>query len=240
MTDEMFGNGGGGAIFASIVKNKIAYRVEESEAVNEAGLIKPNYRKRALEKGVNAGTEVYERIFDNMTGRVTNIDTKTGEYGTSLLLTVENGGTKVVLDVPLLNQDGTMTIPAGSLADQFALVDFDQDVKIGLFVKDGHVKSVFFEQNGLYIPSTKNNPKFEAHIQSKPRASKKVDEFTGAEKWDFSAPSEWQKSEVKKAINYFVERGVGNYVGGAPAPTANAQPQTAGTTANLEGEKLPF
>lgn len=242
MSDEIFGTGGGGAIFASIVKNKIAYRVDETEATQN-GQIKPNYRKRKLEKGINAGTEVYERVFDFMTGRITKIDKKTGEYGVSLLVTVENGGTTVILDIPLLNQDGTVTIPAGSLADQFALVDFDQDLKLGLFVKEGQVKSVFIEQNGVYIPSTKKNPAFEKHIQSKPRAEKKVDEFTGAEKWDWTEPSKWQKQQVVNAINYFVEKGVGNEPQSTPAPTPTPAPQQEAVGADgdtIKDDDLPF
>lgn len=208
--NNMFGTNDGGARYISITQGKFAQRVDEDQAKDGTGNIKPGYRKRALEKGENAGKLVYEFVFDYLTGTITNVRTESGNYGVQLIITFQGAtGEVVIFTTQLANQNNTLTSIAASIGDQIALVDLSKPVKMGLYKKDGSVRGVYFDQNG-YIPNPNNNLTFKNHIANRPQPTESVNSFTGEKEWDWKQTSMWQYAEIKKVIDGFVQQGVGN------------------------------
>ena len=206
--EEMFGQSGGNTKYVSIVQGKFAQRVDEQTARDESGNLKPGYRKRELTKGTNAGKEVYEFTFDYLTGKLTNIRVDATDFGKQLLATFENGDTRVVVTMNLKNDNGTLTRPVSSFGDQIALVDLKAEVKFGLYKKDGSVKGVFFEQNGVFIPSPNENEEFKKHIADRPEPTQEKD-LDGDLKWNWKQTSIWQYNQIEAAIDKFAAMGVG-------------------------------
>jgi hypothetical protein len=208
MSESMFGNSEGGNIkYASIVAGKFVIPVSEEEAKNENGTLKPNHRVRENKNGVT----VYEFTFTEVSGTADRVTTQESPYGKQLKIGLRNGDTVCSLGMNLFNEDGeTLTMPAASIGNQIGLVDFSKQLKISLYKKDGLVRGLSFEQDGMYIPSRDNNPAYASHIATRPQAVKKT--TLNGEKWDFSAPSQWQWNQIVKAIDRSIAEGVGNAV----------------------------
>jgi len=200
---EMFGQSnesGNRLMFASIVAGKFASKVKEenkSEAYDGDSFLKANYRLRKNKMG----EEVLEYTFDSLYGKVSRLEFRESNYGEQLNMSITNdkAGMTVVISFNLFNEDGdTLQMAASSLGDQIGLVDFNQEIELGLRKKDGKVKGVAITQNGVYIPSFHDNERFQKHVEDRPEATKK--ETLKGDKWDFSAPSAWQYEQIKAGV----------------------------------------
>lgn len=209
MSDSMFGDNSQGVTYTTIVNNKIAIKVDEEEARDGNGNLKPGYRVRKLNAGPNEGQDRYERVHDYVTGNLTAVEFKPSDYGTQLILTLENGENTVKIQTQGINDNETLAPFAASFGDQAGMIDVYQPIKIGLTKdKTGKSRGVYIEQNGEYFPALHKNERFKAHIAQKPQATKKAG-LGGEEKWDYSAPSAWQYNEIQSLIEKLVEKGVG-------------------------------
>ncbi len=215
--------------YVQIVDGAFAVKVTEQEALNPDGTLKVNHRKRVNKKG----DTVYEFVAHSVSGVIDRLQIRDSDFGPQVSLGVRfEDDTIAAIGFSLMNDDGsTLTTISSSLGDQIGLVDFSKPVKIGLSKsKEGKLRGIAFEQGGVYIPNSKENEKFASHISHRPQPVEKTS-LTGEKKWDWSAPSEWQYNQIKKAIDRFVQEGVGN--------TTEAPAQ--GEFPTLEGNPdLPF
>ena len=228
----MFGhNEGGNLIYAQIIDGKFAVRKTAEEALDANGKLTPNFRKRTLQKGANAGSEVYEWVFDSMTGKISRIEVKESDFGKQLGVNITGAdGTTVVLTVSLKNDSGSLTAPASSFGDQIGMIDLSREISLGLSKKDGKVRGVAFSQDGTYIPNTKENADFAAHIANRPQPTEVPDPLEGGKLVkDWRAPSLWQYNQIQAAIDKLVKAGVG-VTSSSPAPAASTTGTVTGTT----------
>jgi len=196
-------NEGGTLLYVSVVAGKFASKLPNiSDAYEDGdvnGKLKPNHRVR-----MNKNSEqVAEFTFDSADGMIDRFETRESDFGTQISISLKfEDGTIVVISTNAFNDDGdTLTSIASSIGDQIGLVDFNKELKIGLSKRDGKVRGISFEQDGVYIPSTKENEAFKEHISQRPQATKK--NGLQGEKWDFSAPSEWQWGQIQAALDRF-------------------------------------
>ena len=200
---EMFGQSnesGNRLMFASIVAGKFASKVKEEnkQEAYEGDQLKANYRLRKNKMG----EEVLEYTFDSLYGKVSRLEFRESNYGEQLNMSITNdkAGMTAVISFNLFNEDGdTLQMAASSLGDQIGLIDFNEEIELGLRKKDGKVKGVAITQNGVYIPSFHDNERFQKHVEARPEATKK--ETLKGVKWDFSAPSAWQYEQIKASVD---------------------------------------
>lgn len=230
-------NEGGNLKYAQIIDGKFAVRSSADEALDANGKMLPNYRSRALQKGANAGQLVYEWVFDSMTGTISRMELRDSTFGKQLSINFTGSdGEVIAVSMTLKNESGTLTAPAASFGDQIGIVDLSTPVKIGLSKKDGKVRGVALSQNGDYIPNTKENEKFAAHIANRPQPVDEFDEIDKVMKKNWKNPSLWQANQIMSAIDRLEAMGVGNVV---PTQATTTQP-TQQATAPVAPDEPPF
>lgn len=215
MSEAMFGENTPGVIYASIVQNKLAIKVDEDEARDEQGRINPGYRVRKLGAGPNEGQDRYERVYDHVTGNLSSVSFKPSDYGTQLVITLENEGSTVQVQTQGINDNDTLSSFAASFGDQAGMIDVSKPIKLGLTKRnDGKAGGVYIEQDGEYFPALNKNERFKNHIAKRPQATKKSG-LGGEDKWDYSQVSAWQYNEIKGLIERLTAVGVGS----SPTPS---------------------
>lgn len=181
-------NKGNKGIYLSIQSGKIAHRQQEATQTS---------KPRTLE----SGKVIHEELYDSMEGVITNVTFRDGEYGTQLIVTVNNDGEIANLQMPLSSN------PSGCFLKALPNIDVTKPVKFSpkMEEKDGKRKtSLFLSQDGKGIKWywTKDNPG-----ELPPLKKIKV---KGKETWDDSEQIEYLQNYVK---NEFLKK-----IGGSEAP----------------------
>ena len=231
---------GGDLMYANIVAGKFAVTVDESVALDASGNLNTNYRVREKEKGANKGQKVYEFIFDSVSGMVDRFELRETQFGDQLTLSVKFDGSIVSIGFNAFNDSGTMTSYAASIGDQIGLVDFSKELKIGLSKKGGKVRGIALEQGGVYIPNSKDNTAFAAHIANRP-APVETTNLKGEKVWNWEAPSKWQFEQIQAGIARIIAEGVGNpSEPQASTPAPAAAPASDAPKQEEKIDDLPF
>lgn len=160
-------SGGGNSKFVTIVGGKWTLRVPEGTE----GAV-----PRELTKGPNIGSEVFERHFDHLCGKLVKGMTKRGEYGTDLCLDIEDEGVVYNAQIPC-DSDYFRTF-----AKCCEGIEFDKELFLGLGTpKDGGFPYLYVQQEDASLKSryTKDEP------NGMPSWEKK--EEMGDVKWDKTA-----------------------------------------------------
>lgn len=190
---------------------QFSWGVSEEEAKSADGMLKKNYKKRTNKNG----DVKYEFTFGWASGKFSKIDIRDTQFGKQLSfsLTYEEEGEKKILvfNIPLYNQNGSMSFLAGSFGDQIGLIDFSKEVTVSL-TKRG---TLAFEQGGVYIPNTNDNEAFKKHVAAKPEPTEE-EQIDGSKKWNFKAPSKWQYTQIISSQQRLVALGVGEVEEAAP------------------------
>lgn len=167
-------NKGSKGIYLSIQSGKIAHRQAEATATSKA---------RTLE----SGKVIHEELYDSLEGRITNVTFKDGDYGTQLIITVDNDGEVANLQMPLSSN------PASGFLKCLPNLNANEPVKFSpkMEEKDGKRKTTLFvNQNGAAVKWywTKDNPG-----KLPPLAKVKI---KGKETWDDSDQIDFLKAYV--------------------------------------------
>lgn len=161
-------------IYLSIQSGKIAQRITEPSSTSKS---------RTLE----SGKVIHEELYDTLEGRITGIQFKDGEYGTQLIITMENEGDIAHLQMPLSSSPASGFLKALPNVQPFALVKFKPSMK----EENGKRKtSLFLSQGGQGVKWywTKDNPG-----DLPPMKKIKV---KGKETWDDSDQIDYLKAYV--------------------------------------------
>lgn len=169
-----FLNKGSKGIYLSIQSGKIAHRIAEATETS---------KQRTLE----SGKVIHEELYDSLEGRITNIVFKDGEYGTQLIITVDNDGQVGNLQMPLSSTPASGFLKALPNVDPATAVNFSPKME----EKDGKRKTTLFvNQNGKAVKWywTKDNPGDLPPL-------KKI-KVKGKETWDDSDQIDYLKAYV--------------------------------------------
>lgn len=165
---------GKAGIYLSIQSGKIAQRIAEPSSTSKS---------RTLE----SGKVIHEELYDTLEGRITGIQFKDGEYGTQLIISLENEGDVAHLQMPLSSSPASGFLKALPNVQPNALIKF----KPKLEEKDGKRKtSLFLSQGGQGVKWywTKDNP-------GELPTMKKI-KVKGKETWDDSDQIDYLKAYV--------------------------------------------
>jgi len=143
-------------IYLSIINSLFAQRVDKDT---------PNAVPRLLSKGVNAGSEVYELLFNKVTGKITNIKERESKFGNTFQITIEatikDEERILILDLPVSSSHCTsflMRFPNIDLSEKVSLLSYsfeDENKKqrsgISVFQNNEKILPYFTaeEKNGL-------------------------------------------------------------------------------------------
>lgn len=171
-------NKGNKGIYLSIQSGKIAHRQPEATATSKA---------RTLE----SGKVIHEELYDSMEGVIKNISFKDGDYGTQLIVQVDNDGEIANLQMALSSN------PSGSFLKSLPNIDPTKAVKFSpkMEEKDGKRKtSLFINQNGQSVKWawTKDNP-------GELPTLKKI-KIKGKDTWDDSEQIEFLQNYVNNVF----------------------------------------
>ncbi len=167
-------NKGSKGIYLSIQSGKIAHRQSEATATS---------KQRTLE----SGKVIHEELYDSMEGMIKNVQFKDGDYGTQLVITIENDGEIAHLQMPLSSNPASGFLKALPNVDANVAVKFSPKME----EKDGKRKtSLFLSQGGKGVKWywTKDNP---GDLPS----LKKI-KVKGKETWDDSDQIDFLKAYV--------------------------------------------
>lgn len=167
-------NKGSKGIYLSIQSGKIAHRQSEATATSKA---------RTLE----SGKVIHEELYDSLEGRITNVTFKDGDYGTQLIITIENDGEVANLQMPLSSNPASGFLKCLPNLNPTAPVKFSPKME----EKDGKRKTTLFvNQDGKAVKWywTKDN-------QGKLPPLAKV-KIKGKETWDDSDQIDFLKAYV--------------------------------------------
>ena len=167
-------NKGNKGIYLSIQSGKIAHRVTDATQSS---------KQRTLE----SGKVIHEELYDSMEGMIKNIQFKDGDYGTQLVITIENDGEIAHLQMPLSSNPASGFLKALPNVDANVAVKFSPKME----EKDGKRKtSLFLSQGGKGVKWfwTKDNP-----ADLPPLKKIKV---KGKETWDDSDQIDYLKAYV--------------------------------------------
>jgi hypothetical protein len=190
-------------MYLSILQGKIAQRVPEPTATSQPRTTK-------------LGKQVHEEIFDSVSGHITSVSTKDGEYGKQLLITLEDDGQRAVLQMAF----------SSGVASSFlkALPNVNKDEKATLRPKmdrkdDIERTVLWISQNGKGVAwaHTKDNPNGLPEM-------KKI-KVKGKESWDDSDQLDYFENTIIPAFENTI---IPAFMNG----------QT--TSVSDEDEKLPF
>lgn len=167
-----------GGIYLSIQSGKIAHRIAEPTQTSKS-------------RTLDSGKVVHEELFDSLEGTITNITFKDGDYGTQLLIAIDNDGERATLQMPLSSS------PAMGFLKALPNVEVTKAVKLSpkMEEKDGKRKtSLFLSQGGQGVKWywTKDNP-------GELPTLKKV-KIKGKETWDDSDQIEFLQKYVNKIV----------------------------------------
>lgn len=165
-------------IYLSIQSGKIAHRIAEPSQTSKS-------------RTLDSGKVIHEELFDSLEGVITNITFKDGEYGTQLLVSIDNDGERATLQMPLSSS------PSMAFLKALPNVDVSKAVKISPKMQEVDGKrrtSLFVNQDGKAVKWfwTKDNPGQLPNL-------KKV-KIKGKETWDDSDQIEFLQDYVKTQI----------------------------------------
>lgn len=177
------GNSNGGKTFVQVVNGKFATRVGEST---------PGAVSRVLSAGKNQGKLVYEKHYEYLEGKITNVSYKVLPFGAFINLEIED---KYELSVPF--KSGMKR----NITCQLPNVDFSLPIHIRAFLDKTNAKKnvVLIHQNGKSIEF--------AHTKANPNGLPEPVETTelGQKKLDYSAVEEFLYNVLQQQIARFNE-----------------------------------
>lgn len=109
--------------YLSIIGGKITKRITEAEYNTASANNEEGYSVRELEKGPNKGTNVYEKQFRGISGRIISAKVESSDYGQRVVIELLDGDV-YVLGIPLDSRY------ANDIMFKWPNIDFDLDVYI--------------------------------------------------------------------------------------------------------------